>query len=84
MSKKRNYDKFWSSTTTEEKMDWVEYHFLKYRKMGYEVGTFRSLTSICDNDTGKPIVSHRSAYHELKAIDDMEEYLKNKKNLTFV
>jgi hypothetical protein len=75
----RDYSAFYSSMTTSELIDWVEYHFLKYRKMGYEVGTFRSLTSIADADTGKAIVSHRSSYHELKAIDDMEEYLKNKK-----
>jgi hypothetical protein len=79
MTKSKKYSEFWSSTTTEEKIDWVEYHFLKYRKMGYDVAVFRSLTSISHSDTNNVISLHRGSYHELKAIDEMEEYLKNKK-----
>lgn len=75
----KNYGEFVKSMTSTERIDWVEYHFTKYRKMGYDVGFFRSLSCITDENENF-MISNRSFFHEYKTIDEMEEYLKNIKN----
>ena len=74
----RDYKAFVKSMTTSECMDWIDYHFLKYRKMGYSVYHYRSSSCIMDAED-KTIVHNKLFNHELKTIDAMEEYLKNKK-----
>jgi hypothetical protein len=75
----KDYKKFWESMTSEERYDWVDYHFNKYRKMGYEVAHFRSASFISFKD-GKSITYHKTFFHEFKCIDDMEEYLKKEQH----
>jgi hypothetical protein len=77
------YIEFNKSMTAGEKMDWVEYHFNKYRKMGYDVQHFRSYSSIKPKDGKYPqdvITEHKMSFHEYKCIDEMEVYLKNINN----
>lgn len=74
----KDYGEFVKSMTIIEQLDWIDYHFMKYRKMGYDVGSFRSYSSVSD-ENNKLITGNKFSYHEFKTIDEMEEYLKNKK-----
>lgn len=76
MSEDIDYEKQWNSMTNSALIDFVEGKFLHYKELGYEVGHFRSMSAI--SDTNGTIVNNRSFYHELKTIDEMDEYLKNK------
>lgn len=57
-----------------ELVDFVETKFEGYRNDGWDVGLFRSLSTV--GYENKTITLNRGPYHELKTIHEMDEFLK--------
>jgi hypothetical protein len=67
--------KIWFSFSNNDLVDYIDNKFDEYRKMGYEVDHFRSLSSVSKDN--KTITCNRMSFHEIKTISEMDEYLKN-------
>jgi hypothetical protein len=67
--------KEFKDASLSDKIDWIEYHHHKYRKMGYVIEYFRSRTIIYDSDNNE-LVHEKMSNHEFNAIDKMEKFLK--------